>query len=111
MTEQTGDCGSSVSNPPKVSSAYLTVSADSQVMKQLFYTIYKLGLQSISDPIYFNTFFKSRAAPMKLKVPLLPEILTKVNGITNVHPVSLSPSSLMLLHPHHILKPINCMKT
>lgn len=48
---------------------------------------------------------------MKLKVPLLPEILTKVNGIENVHPVILSPSSLMLLEPYHILKSINCIKT
>lgn len=57
-TEQTGDCGSSVSNPPNVSSASLTVGADSQVMKWLFYTIYILGLQSISDPNYFNYFFQ-----------------------------------------------------
>lgn len=72
---------------------------------------YILYLQSISNPIYFNNFFKSRAALMKLKMPLLPEILTKVNGIANIYPVILSPSSLMLLHPHHILKSINLHET
>lgn len=72
---------------------------------------YILYLQSISNPIYFNNLFKSRAALMKLKMHLLPEILTKVNGIANIYPVILSPSSLMLLHPHHILKSINLHET
>lgn len=85
-TEQTGDCGSSVPNPSKTSTA---PDAGSQVIKWLFYTIYILYLQSIPDLIYFNNLFKSRAALMKLKVPLLPEILTKVNRRANLHPVIL----------------------
>lgn len=83
-TEQSADCGSSLPNHPKISTAAFTVGVDSQVMKRLFYTISMLYSQFISDSIYLITFFKSRAALMKLKVPLLPEIVTKVNGLANV---------------------------
>lgn len=52
-TEQTADCGSSVPNPPKISTAPFTVGVDSQVMKLLFYAISTLYSQAISNPIYF----------------------------------------------------------
>ena len=104
-TEQTGDFGSSVPNPPKMSTAPFTVGAESQVMKRLICSIYILQLHFISDSIYVDYFLKSRAALKKLKVLRLPEILTKVNGIANVHPVIRSPSS------HHILNSIKCLKT
>lgn len=45
-----------------------------------------LYFQSISEPINFHNFFESRATLMKLKVPLVLENLTKVNGTAYVQP-------------------------